>query len=76
MKNKKIFQKWIDFAKVDLKDAQILFEKELNPYYNLIRYPDVVLTTPLKYDKKTTQKLLLRTKEISKWLLLQLNQKK
>ncbi len=131
MKNKKIYQKWVNFAKEDLKDTQILFEKksyknciyhchqaiekilkgiivakgkkirkvhdlpdllkesevrytseilefinELNPYYNPIRYPDVVLATPLKYDKKSTQKLLLKTKEVSKWLLFQLNQKK
>lgn len=128
---KKIAQKWLDFAKNDLKDAEILFEKksfknciyhchqsiekilkgiisakgkkikkvhdlpdllkeskaiytpeilefinELNPYYNPIRYPDVVLTAPLRYDKNTTRRLVRLTKETSKWLLSQLNQKK
>lgn len=125
MKEYPIIKKWLEFAKGDLRDAQILFENksyqscifhchqstekllkaiicakgkkikkvhdladllkeseakytpeildfinELNPYYNPIRYPDAAL--PLKYDRKTTRKLLKLTKDISKWFLYQL----
>lgn len=128
---KKITKKWVEFAKEDLKAAEILFSsksyrnciyhchqaiekllkamiiekgkhfrkthdlpdllkkseakytkeilqfiQELNPYYNPIRYPDTALAPPLNYNRKTTQKLFKSTKDMSKWLLFQINQKK
>jgi len=131
VKNKKIYSKWINFAKDDLKMAEILFENKsykgciyhchqaiekslkalliaknkrvrkthdladllkntaircpdellefiyrLNPYYNPIRYPDVVVDFPLKYDKKSSQEILRLTKDVSKWLIFQLIQEK
>jgi len=65
-----------------LKESGVKYTKEilefiyrLNPYYNPIRYPDVVLDFPLKYDRKTAKEILKLTKEISRWLLFQVNQK-
>ena len=51
------------------------FIHRLNPYYHPIRYPDVVLDFPLKYNRKIAQEILKLTKEVSKWLLFQINQK-
>lgn len=66
-----------------LKESEVKYTKEilefiheLNSYYNPVRYPDTVLASPLKYDRKTAQRLLKLTKNISKWLLFHLNQKK
>ncbi len=127
----KIIKQWLEFARQDLKDAEILFDKKsykgciyhchqaiekflkallisknkrvrkthdladllkeseikyiaeilqfihkLNPYYDPIRYPDVALDFPLKYDRKTTQEMLKFAKEISKWLIYHINQRK
>ena len=121
---KKVTEKWVSFAKEDLKAAGILFKSKfykgcfyhchqaiekflkaliitkkkkirkthdladllkesgakyteeilefihrLNPYYHPIRYPDVVLDFPLKYNRKIAQEILKLTKEVSKWLL-------
>lgn len=131
MNKKAVIKQWLNFAKQDLRDAEILFDKksykgciyhchqatekhlkallisrnkkvrkthdladllkgseikytveilqfihQLNPYYDPIRYPDVALDFPLKYDRKTAEEILKSTKEISKWLIFHLNQKK
>lgn len=80
-KNKKV-QKTHDLAAL-LKESgarytnEILkFIQRLNPYYQPIRYPDVVVDFPLKYDRKTAQEILKLTKDISKWLIFQINQGK
>lgn len=128
---KDITKKWLEFAKGDLRDAEILFKKrsysgciyhchqciekflkaaiierekklkkihdllqllkesglrytkeildfmaELDPYYNPVRYPDTAFEFKEKYNRKQAMKFLKLTKDVSKWILYQLNQTK
>jgi HEPN domain-containing protein len=52
------------------------FIQELNPYYAPIRYPDIPEVVSLKLRQEKASKILKSTKEISKWLLFQINPKK
>jgi HEPN domain-containing protein len=59
-------------TKFKFSDKIILFLQELDSYYNPSRYPDVA--PDYTYERETAERFLELTKEIIKWIELQMTQ--
>ena len=56
-------------SKLDISEENRKYIEELNPHYQPSRYPDIPYKGPiLKYDKKTAEYHLNKTKEIFLWI--------
>lgn len=60
-------------TKVDFPDDILKTIEELNPHYLPVRYPDILTIKPIIYKRKKTQNFLKKSKEIFKWLQVQLD---
>lgn len=61
----------VDDAKLKLPSDIINFIDQLNPHYLPAKYPDI--TFKFNYNRIKIQQILKRTKEVFKWLRLELN---
>ena len=66
----------INDSGLSASDSILQFIEKLNPHYIPIRYPDATTKRKFRYTKATAKKFLKGTKEIIKWLGLQLMQLK
>lgn len=56
-------------SKLDIPDEFKKYIEELSPHYQPARYPDIAYKGPiLKYDKKTAEHHLNKTKEVFTWI--------
>lgn len=62
----------VNDAKVKLPKDIMVFIDELNPHYLPAKYPDI--TFKFNYSKLKVKGMLEKTKEVFKWLRLELNE--
>ena len=66
----------LEETNVNYQKSLSTFLEELNPYYIPTRYPEAGFTFKITYSKTKARKIFLTTKEVFKWLRIELNHKK